>query len=164
MQPLEMFAIECVARGYLTGSGWSEYQSNSAVCGNSLAPGLLDGSKLPITIFTPATKAEIGDHDINIDFETATKSIGRDDAQTLRDLTITLYDTAADFTRSRGIILADTKFEFGRSAAGEIVLGDEALTPDSSRFWQLSTWAPAHAWLKFFLLKLIIICLEIHPD
>ena len=145
VQPLEMFAIECVARGYLTGSGWSEYQNNGAVCGQSLPTGLLDGSKLPTTIFTPATKAEIGDHDINIDFETAAKIVGADDAQELKELTITLYETAADFASSRGIILADTKFEFGRSASGEIVLGDEALTPDSSRFWELSTWAPGGA-------------------
>ncbi len=145
VQPLEMFAIECVARGYLTGSGWSEYQKNSAVCGQSLPAGLLDGSKLPTTIFTPATKAEIGDHDINIDFETAAKIVGAEDAQALKELTITLYETAADFASSRGIILADTKFEFGRSASGEIVLGDEALTPDSSRFWELSTWAPGGA-------------------
>ena len=145
VQPLEMFAIECVARGYLTGSSWSEYQNNGAVCGQSLPTGLLDGSKLPTTIFTPATKAEIGDHDINIDFETAAKIVGADDAQELKELTITLYETAADFASSRGIILADTKFEFGRSASGEIVLGDEALTPDSSRFWELSTWAPGGA-------------------
>ena len=145
VQPLEMFAIECVARGYLTGSGWSEYQNNGAVCGQSLPAGLLDGSKLPTTIFTPATKAEIGDHDINIDFETAAKIVGADDAQELKELTITLYETAAEFASSRGIILADTKFEFGRSASGEIVLGDEALTPDSSRFWELSTWAPGGA-------------------
>ena len=145
VQPLEMFAIECVARGYLTGSGWSEYQNNSAVCGNSLPAGLLDGSKLPTTMFTPATKAEIGEHDINIDFETAAKIVGADDAQELKELTTTLYETAADFASSRGIILADTKFEFGRSSSGEIVLGDEALTPDSSRFWELSTWAPGGA-------------------
>jgi len=142
VQPLEMFEIECVARGYLTGSGWSEYQGNRAVCGNALPEGLLDGSKLPETIFTPATKAEVGDHDINIDFDTAAKSIGASEAQELKELTIALYDTAADFAKDRGIILADTKFEFGRNALGEIALGDEALTPDSSRFWELSTWAP----------------------
>jgi phosphoribosylaminoimidazole-succinocarboxamide synthase len=142
VQPLEMFAIECVARGYLTGSGWSEYKENSAVCGNKLPAGLLDGSELPASIFTPATKAEIGDHDINIDFDTASKIVGAKDAAELRDLTLKLYDTAADFAKSRGIILADTKFEFGRNSAGDIVLGDEALTPDSSRFWDQSTWAP----------------------
>lgn len=149
VQPLDMFEIECVARGYLTGSGWSEYQSNRKVCGNLLPEGLLDGSKLPVPIFTPATKAEIGNHDINIDFETAAMSIGNDDAQVLRDLTIKLYDTAADFAYSRGIILADTKFEFGRSASGELTLGDEALTPDSSRFWELSTWEPGHTQASF---------------
>ena len=142
IQPLEMFAIECVARGYLTGSGWSEYKENSTVCGNKLPAGLLDGSELPTSIFTPATKAEIGDHDINIDFDQAVKIIGAEDAAELRDLTLKLYDTAADFAKSRGIILADTKFEFGRNAAGAITLGDEALTPDSSRFWDQSTWAP----------------------
>ena len=142
VQPLEMFAIECVARGYLTGSGWSEYKENSAVCGNVLPAGLLDGSELPNSIFTPATKAEIGDHDINIDFDTASKIVGANDAAELRDLTLKLYDTAADFAKSRGIILADTKFEFGRNSAGDIVLGDEALTPDSSRFWDQSTWVP----------------------
>jgi phosphoribosylaminoimidazole-succinocarboxamide synthase len=142
VQPLEMFAIECVARGYLTGSGWSEYKENSAVCGNKLPAGLLDGSELPASIFTPATKADLGDHDINIDFDSASKIVGAKDAAELRDLTLKLYDTAADFAKSRGIILADTKFEFGRNAAGAITLGDEALTPDSSRFWDESTWAP----------------------
>ena len=142
VQPLEMFAIECVARGYLTGSGWSEYKENSAVCGNKLPAGLLDGSELPASIFTPATKADIGDHDVNIDFDSASKIVGAKDAAELRDLTLKLYDVAADFAKSRGILLADTKFEFGRNAAGAITLGDEALTPDSSRFWDQSTWAP----------------------
>ncbi len=142
VQPLEMFEIECVARGYLTGSGWNEYQNNHAVCGNILPGGLLDGSKLPHSIFTPATKAAVGDHDINIDFATAAASIGHAAAEELKDLTIALYDVAAEFSKERGIILADTKFEFGQSPSGEIVLGDEALTPDSSRFWELSAWAP----------------------
>ena len=145
VQPLTMFEVECVARGYLTGSGWSEYQANRAVCGNALPDGLLDGSQLPATIFTPATKAEIGDHDINIDFEQAAKIVGDTEATELRELTLSLYETAADFARSRGIILADTKFEFGRDAKGVITLGDEALTPDSSRFWELSTWQPGSA-------------------
>ncbi|MCF8521400.1 MAG: phosphoribosylaminoimidazolesuccinocarboxamide synthase [Candidatus Planktophila sp.] len=145
VQPLEMFEIECVARGYLTGSGWSEYQKNSAVCGNALPAGLLDGSQLPTSIFTPATKAEIGDHDINIDFDSAVKIVGADDAQTLKNLTIKLYETAAEFAQSRGIILADTKFEFGRNSEGEVLLGDEALTPDSSRFWDQATWKPGGA-------------------
>ena len=147
--PLEMFAIECVARGYLTGSGWSEYQNNSKVCGNELPSGLLDGSQLPTSIFTPATKADIGDHDINIDFDQAAKNIGQSDAESLRELTLKLYDTAAEFSKSRGVILADTKFEFGRNSTGQIVLGDEALTPDSSRFWDQSTWAPGGAQPSF---------------
>ena len=149
VQPLEMFAIECVARGYLTGSGLTEYSQNQQVCGNTLPSGLLDGSELPVTIFTPATKAEIGDHDINIDFETAAKIVGADKAAELRDLTIKLYDTAAEFSKSRGILLADTKFEFGLNMAGEITLGDEALTPDSSRFWELDGWAPGKSQPSF---------------
>ena len=149
VKSLDMFAIECVARGYLTGSGLSEYKSNQAVCGNSLPAGLVDGSKLPETIFTPATKAEIGDHDINIDFATAASVVGNADAEQLRDLTIKLYDTAAEFASSRGIILADTKFEFGRDAKGVITLGDEALTPDSSRFWEAASWAPGSAPASF---------------
>ena len=149
VKPLDMFEIECVARGYLTGSGLNEYKENQAVCGNSLPSGLVDGSQLPGNIFTPATKAKIGDHDINIDFESAIKIVGADDAAQLRDLTLSLYETAADFARSRGIILADTKFEFGRDAKGVITLGDEALTPDSSRFWEASTWNPGSAQSSF---------------
>ena len=145
VQPLTMFEVECVARGYLTGSGWVEYQNNKAVCGNALPDGLLDGSQLPATIFTPATKAEIGDHDINIDFDNAAAIVGADAAAQLRELTIKLYDTASEFAASRGIIVADTKFEFGRNNKGEITLGDEALTPDSSRFWEASTWKPGGA-------------------
>ena len=149
VQPLEMFAIECVARGYLTGSGLTEYSQNQQVCGNALPAGLLDGSQLPATIFTPATKAGIGDHDINIDFAAAAKIVGADQAERLRDLTIKLYDTAAEFSKSRGILLADTKFEFGINMAGEITLGDEALTPDSSRFWELDGWAPGKSQPSF---------------
>ena len=149
VQPLEMFAIECVARGYLTGSGLTEYSQNQEVCGNALPAGLVDGSELPTTIFTPATKAEIGDHDINIDFATAAKIVGPDQAERLRDLTIKLYDTAAEFSKSRGILLADTKFEFGLNMAGEITLGDEALTPDSSRFWELDGWEPGKSQPSF---------------
>jgi phosphoribosylaminoimidazole-succinocarboxamide synthase len=134
-KPLEMFAIECVARGYLTGSGWAEYKSNQEVCGNKLPEGLTDGSKLPQSIFTPATKAEIGDHDININFAEAVKIVGEADATELKRLTLALYDRAKDYAASKEIILVDTKFEFGRDANGVITLGDEALTPDSSRFW-----------------------------
>ncbi len=142
VQPLKMFNIECVARGYLTGSGLTEYNENQRVCGNQLPAGLLDGSQLPNSIFTPATKAEVGDHDINIDFEEASRIIGSDIAAELRATTLKLYDTAAEYALSRGIILADTKFEFGRNSEGVITLGDEALTPDSSRFWELDGWAP----------------------
>ncbi len=147
--PLEMFEVECVARGYLTGSGWSEYQTNSSVCGNTLSAGLLDGSELPQSIFTPATKAEIGDHDENIDFAHCEKIVGAETAAELRGLTLKLYETAAEFAKSRGIILADTKFEFGTDGSGEITLGDEALTPDSSRFWEASTWKPGGAQPSF---------------
>ena len=149
VKPLDMFAIECVARGYLTGSGLTEYKGNQAVCGNLLPAGLVDGSQLPETIFTPSTKAEIGDHDINIDFAAATKVVGTEDAEQLRELTIKLYDTAAEFANSRGIILADTKFEFGRDVKGVITLGDEALTPDSSRFWEAASWNPGSAPASF---------------
>ena len=142
VQPLEMYEIECVARGYLTGSGLVEYNDNRAVCGNHLPEGLLDGSKLPASVFTPATKAEVGDHDINIDFESAAKIVGQDIASELRDLTLKLYDTAAEYALGRGIILADTKFEFGANSEGSVTLGDEALTPDSSRFWEFDGWTP----------------------
>ena len=135
VEPLKMFEIECVARGYLTGSGLVEYKESGAVCGNTLPAGLIDGSKLATPIFTPATKAEIGDHDINIDFDQAASIVGAAHAQSLRDYTLKLYTEAAEFAESRGIILADTKFEFGLDSDGEILLGDEALTPDSSRFW-----------------------------
>jgi len=134
-KPLEMFAIECVARGYLTGSGWAEYKTNQEVCGNKIPAGLTDGSKLPESIFTPATKAEIGDHDININFAEAAKIVGDTDARELKRLTLALYDRAKDYAATKEIILVDTKFEFGRDANGVITLGDEALTPDSSRFW-----------------------------
>jgi phosphoribosylaminoimidazole-succinocarboxamide synthase len=149
VQPLEMFAIECVARGYLTGSGLVEYNTNQEVCGNRLPAGLLDGSALPASIFTPATKAEIGNHDINIDFQSAVKIVGAEAAEELRRLTLALYDTAAEFALGRGIILADTKFEFGINMAGEITLGDEALTPDSSRFWESDGWAPGKSQPSF---------------
>ena len=135
VEPLKMFEIECVARGYLTGSGLVEYKESGAVCGNKLPAGLIDGSKLATPIFTPATKAEIGDHDINIDFDQAASIVGAEHAQSLSDYTLKLYTEAAEFAESRGIILADTKFEFGLDSVGEILLGDEALTPDSSRFW-----------------------------
>jgi phosphoribosylaminoimidazole-succinocarboxamide synthase len=135
VKPLKMFEIECVARGYLTGSGLKEYQADKKVCGIGLPDGLVDESQLPTPIFTPATKAAIGDHDINIDFDSAAAIVGQEHAEALREYTLKLYATAAEFASSRGIILADTKFEFGLDSSGEITLGDEALTPDSSRFW-----------------------------
>lgn len=140
--PLTMFPIECVARGYLDGSGWAEYQQSHSVCGVELPPGLMQGSRLPTAIFTPATKADIGAHDENIDFTTATALIGAKEAQALRDLTLQVFAAAGDIAAERGILLADTKFEFGRSATDEIVLGDEVLTPDSSRYWPADRWAP----------------------
>jgi phosphoribosylaminoimidazole-succinocarboxamide synthase len=149
VQPLEMYQIECVARGYLTGSGLTEYKSDGTVCGNVLPEGLVDGSKLDHAIFTPATKADIGDHDINIDFEKSTQIVGRDTAEDLRDLSLKLYETAADYAITRGIILADTKFEFGANSEGSIVWGDEALTPDSSRFWELESWTPGKSQPSF---------------
>ncbi|CAB4668433.1 unannotated protein [freshwater metagenome] len=146
-KPLTMFPIECVARGYLTGSGWSEYKTSRTVCGIALPEGLLDGSQLPMNIFTPATKAEVGDHDINITFDEALHV--SPEAGELRDLTLKLYGAAADYAKECGIILADTKFEFGLDALGEITLGDEALTPDSSRFWEANTWKPGGAQASF---------------
>ncbi len=149
VRPLEMFPIECVARGYLAGSGWVEYQMSQSVTEIALPTGLLDGSKLPENIFTPATKAELGDHDENISFSRACDAIGEADALALRELTLTLYSTAHDYAATRGIILADTKFEFGRDSAGKICLGDEVLTPDSSRFWSADSWKPGGAQPSF---------------
>ena len=142
---LEIFPIECVARGYLTGSGWSEYKTNSRVCGIDLPQGLLDGSQLSQPIFTPATKAEVGLHDENITFTQAEASIGKERARELRRLTLELYKFASEYAKSRGIIIADTKFEFGLDKAGEITFADEALTPDSSRFWPVESWRPGGA-------------------
>ena len=149
VKPLDMFPIECVARGYLTGSGWAEYQHSQSVTSIELPAGLLDGSKLPENIFTPATKAEMGDHDENISFARAAGIVGEADAKALRELTLLLYSTAHDYAATRGIILADTKFEFGRDHEGKICLGDEALTPDSSRFWSAQTWKPGGAQPSF---------------
>ena len=149
VKPLEMFPIECVARGYLTGSGWNEYKQSQSVTGIALPAGLLDGSQLDSAIFTPATKADVGDHDINISFEKATEVVGAADAAVLRDLTLALYTKAHGYAATRGIILADTKFEFGRDDQGKITLGDEALTPDSSRFWSADTWKPGGAQPSF---------------
>lgn len=142
VEKLEMIPVECVARGYLTGSGWAEYQESRTVCGIPLPEGLVDGSRLEEPIFTPATKAELGEHDENVDFETMVGTVGRETGEAIRDLTLTIYRTAEEIARERGIILADTKFEFGVRPDGTIVLADEVLTPDSSRFWDATTWQP----------------------
>lgn len=134
-EKLRMIPVECVARGYLTGSGWIEYQASGTVCGIALPPGLHDGSRLPEPIFTPATKAPLGEHDENVSFETMCETVGRDDGSAIRDLTLRIYAYAEGVARARGIVLADTKFEFGKRPDGTIVLADEVLTPDSSRFW-----------------------------
>ncbi len=136
----KVLPIEAVVRGYLEGSGWSEYQQSQSVCGVKLPPGLQRASKLPEPIFTPATKAEAGEHDENIDFATCEKIIGTARAHEVRDIAIKLYTTAAEFALSKGIIIADTKFEFGVDAEGKLHVIDEVLTPDSSRFWPLDTY------------------------
>jgi phosphoribosylaminoimidazole-succinocarboxamide synthase len=136
----EMFPVECVARGYLSGSGWKQYQATGSVCGIPLPAGLRDSDPLPEPIFTPATKAETG-HDENISFDRMVGILGGELSEQLRTLTIDIYRKAADYARQRGILIADTKFEFGRTAAG-ITLADEVLTPDSSRFWPVDTYTP----------------------
>ncbi len=141
-EDLTMFPVECVARGYLTGSGLTEYAQNASVCGVNLPPGLVDGSKLPKTIFTPATKAALGDHDENVTFDHVVATVGQDEAATLRRLTVAAYDAAAAIALDRGLVLADTKFEFGERADRTVVLADEALTPDSSRYWDAASWSP----------------------
>lgn len=146
---LRMIPVECVARGYLTGSGWAEYQRTRSVCGVPLPAGLQDGSKLPTPIFTPAIKAELGEHDENVDFATIAALHGLEVANRLRDITLALYSRAERITRARGIVLADTKFEFGLRDDGTIVLADEVLTPDSSRFWDASGWQPGRAQPSF---------------
>ena len=143
----QMFDVECVARGYLSGSGWKDYVRTGALCGIPLPAGLRESDALPEPIFTPATKAQSG-HDENIPFETVVNMIGAETAARLRDLTLTIYKKAAEYARSRGIIIADTKFEFG-VVDGEIILADEVLTPDSSRFWPAETYSPGGAQPSF---------------
>ena len=143
-----MFPVECVARGYLAGSGWKEYKSAGTVCGIALPAGLLDGSRLPEPAFTPATKSQDGAHDENISFAQTEKLLGNADAAELRRLTLALYGKALNHATSCGLILADTKFEFGRTQEG-IILADEVLTPDSSRFWEASAWKPGGAQASF---------------
>jgi phosphoribosylaminoimidazole-succinocarboxamide synthase len=143
----QMFDVECVARGYLSGSGWKDYVRTGALCGIPLPAGLRESDALLEPIFTPATKAQSG-HDENIPFETVVNMIGAETAARLRDLTLTIYKKAAEYARSRGIIIADTKFEFG-VVDGEIILADEVLTPDSSRFWPAETYSPGGAQPSF---------------
>jgi phosphoribosylaminoimidazole-succinocarboxamide synthase len=138
---LEMYPVECVVRGYLSGSGWKEYRAGGAVCGIELPAGMLESDKLPEPIFTPATKAEIGDHDENVNFERAAEIVGdRALMEELARVSIDVYTRGAEHAAERGIILADTKFEFGRHPGAEVVLADEVLTPDSSRFWPADTY------------------------
>ena len=153
---LEMLPVECIVRGYITGSGWASYQKDGTVCGIRLPEGLSESEKLPQPIYTPSTKAEIGDHDENISFEQSVDYLekrfpgkGAEYAAKLRDLTLALYKKCADYALSRGIIIADTKFEFGLDENGEVVLGDEMLTPDSSRFWPADTYEAGHSQPSF---------------
>lgn len=153
---LNMIPVECIVRGYITGSGWASYQKTGKVCGIELSAGLKESEKLPQAIYTPSTKAEIGDHDENISFEQsidvlekAFPSHGKEYAEKIRDYTLTLYNKCAEYALSRGIIIADTKFEFGVNEDGEIVLGDEMLTPDSSRFWPLEGYEAGHSQPSF---------------
>jgi phosphoribosylaminoimidazole-succinocarboxamide synthase len=149
---LRMLPIECIVRGYITGSGWASYKENGTVCGIKLPAGLKESDKLPEPIYTPSTKAEIGDHDENISFEQSVDYLekrfpgkGKEYAEKLRDMTIALYKKCADYALTKGIIIADTKFEFGLDENGNIVIGDEMLTPDSSRFWPLEGYEPGHS-------------------
>jgi phosphoribosylaminoimidazole-succinocarboxamide synthase len=142
---LEMFPVECVARGYLTGSGLLDYRATGEVCGIALPPGLEDGSRLPEPIFTPAAKADLGGHDENVSYDAVVRAVGDDAAAELRMLTLALYARAEELARDRGILLADTKLEFGRRPDGTTVLADEVLTPDSSRFWPADDWHPGRA-------------------
>jgi phosphoribosylaminoimidazole-succinocarboxamide synthase len=141
-EPLDMFPVECVARGYLAGSGLADYRATGGVCGIALPDGLEDGSRLPEPIFTPATKADLGDHDENVSYDAVVATVGAADAAALRELTLAVYARAEEVARGRGMLLADTKLEFGRSDGEAMVLADEVLTPDSSRFWPADEWKP----------------------
>jgi phosphoribosylaminoimidazole-succinocarboxamide synthase len=148
-RPLEMVPVEAVARGYLAGSGLVDYRATGAVCGVALPPGLTDGDRLPEPIFTPASKAAVGEHDENVSFDEIARTVGESTAAEVRELTLRIYARASEIAATRGILLADTKFEFGRDAAGDLVLGDEVLTPDSSRFWPAESWEPGHSQPSF---------------
>ena len=144
-EKLDMYAVECVARGYLTGSGLLDYRATGEVCGIPLPPGLEDGSRLAEPVFTPATKAALGEHDENVSYDAVVATVGAERAAELRDLTLAVYGRAEGIARERGIILADTKLEFGARPDGTTVLADEVLTPDSSRFWPADQWQPGRA-------------------
>jgi phosphoribosylaminoimidazole-succinocarboxamide synthase len=141
--------VECIARGYLSGSGWTEYQRCGEICGIKLPPGLRESDRLPAPVFTPTTKAEVGTHDENITFDEVVGLLGEETARRLRELTLSLYTRGADFAASRGIIIADTKFEFGVDEKGALIWIDEALTPDSSRFWPTDLYTPGKAQPSF---------------
>jgi phosphoribosylaminoimidazole-succinocarboxamide synthase len=145
VRKLEMVSVECVARGYLAGSGVIEYEKSQSVCGVPLPPGLLDGSQLPEPIFTPTTKAPLGEHDEPMTFDEVVAEVGADLAERLRSLTLAVYTRGRDLAAKAGVVLADTKVELGFDSSGALVLGDEALTPDSSRFWPAETWKPGGA-------------------
>ena len=149
VRKLEMLPVECIVRGYITGSGWADYQRTGAICGIELPEGLQESQQFPEPIYTPSTKAEIGDHDENVSFEKTVEVLeglypgkGQYYAEQIRDYTLAIYKKCADYARSRNIIIADTKFEFGLDEDGNVVLGDEVLTPDSSRFWPLEGYEP----------------------
>jgi phosphoribosylaminoimidazole-succinocarboxamide synthase len=141
-EPLSMVKVECVARGYLAGSGWSQYQATGAICGEQLPEGLIEGSRLPSPVFTPTTKAPLGEHDEPLTYDEVVGVVGDDLARQLRDITLKVYERGEERARRRGIILADTKVEIGLRADGTAVLADEILTPDSSRLWPLAKWRP----------------------
>lgn len=167
---LSMLPIECIVRGYITGSGWASYQKSGEVCGIKLPEGLKESDKLPTPIYTPTTKAEIGDHDENVTFEETVEILekeypgkGREYAETIRDMTIKIYEKCADYAREKGIIIADTKFEFGLDKSGNILIADEMLTPDSSRFWPVSEYEPGHGQPSFDK-QFVRDYLKAHPD
>mgnify|MGYP000787763390 CR=1 FL=1 len=160
---LTMLPVECIVRGYITGSGWASYQKDGTVCGIKLPEGLTEASKLPEPLFTPSTKAAIGDHDENISYERCVELVGEEIASQIRDLSLTIYKAAAEYAATRGIIIADTKFEFGLDEDGNVVLGDEMLTPDSSRFWPLEGYEPGHGQPSFDK-QFVRDWLKAHPD
>ncbi len=149
VKKLKVLPVECIVRGYITGSGWKSYKENGTVCGITLPDGLQESQKLPEAIFTPSTKAEIGDHDENISFERVVEMLGLELATKLRDKTLQIYNKCAEYAASKGVIIADTKFEFGLDENGELVLGDEVLTPDSSRFWPAADYEVGHSQKSF---------------